>query len=124
MSAKNWIYVCHPYRSDPVGNSEKVREICSRLKNTYILIAPQLFLDSYMDEATERNRIMEVCLGYVERCDGLLICGDTISDGMRGEIQRASSCGIPIYSNVTEMLFRTGHMDCAPPRCVHKETGI
>lgn len=91
------IYVCHPFSSDPEGNARTVRTICRALVESGCLpIAPHLYLPAFVDERTERELAVALCLELVAVCDELRIYGRGVTAGMRREIDRAEALGIPV----------------------------
>lgn len=91
------VYVCHPYADDPAGNAARVQVVCRALADAgYVPVAPQLFLPQFLDEATERETAIRLCLELVAACDELRVYGGRISAGMRREIERAEALGIPV----------------------------
>jgi SRSO17 transposase len=64
------IYVCHRYSDDPEGNTRAIKEICRDLTaRGYCPIAPQLYLPHFLDEFTERETAMTLCLDLIRVCD-------------------------------------------------------
>lgn len=127
--SKKWVYICHKYRDDPVNNSIAVLDICKQIDtNLYVPIAPQIYLNMFIDEDSQRDLAMDICLNLLSRCDVLLICGPIISIGMKQEIQLAHGLGIPVINGginglkerTTKSISETGTPG-EPPRCVHKE---
>ena len=51
---------------------------------------------SAVDEATERELAVTLCLELVAVCDELRVYGRTVTGGMRREIDRAEALGIPV----------------------------
>ena len=91
------IYVCHPFAGDVEVNTGRVKIICRALvENGLLPVAPQLYLPQFMDEATDRDRALELCLGLLEVCDEVRVYGGRISSGMRLEIKHAEALGIPV----------------------------
>jgi hypothetical protein len=102
------VYICHAYGADPAGNGKKVAAICRAIKNQpefyhpsmcvdgrgmtrqYLPIAPQIYLDRFVDETTERRLAMNYCLDLLQACNELWIFGPTTA-GMRQEIAQARS---------------------------------
>jgi DNA polymerase-3 subunit epsilon len=94
---KRRVYVCHPYASDPVANVERVRAIARELADLDLMpVAPHLYIPAFVDEATERERALKLCLELVDTCDELWVFGDFVSPGMQREIAFARSRGIPV----------------------------
>ena len=95
------IFVCHPYAGDPAGNAAAVRRIARRIAlQGHVPIAPQRYLPQFIDEATERDLALRLCLELVAASDILEIHGDEITDGMRREITEARWRGIRILKGV------------------------
>lgn len=91
------IYVCHPYANDPAGNAVLVRGICRALvAEGRLPIAPHLYLPAFLDEATERELALELCLELVDLCDEVRAYGAVITPGMGREIAYARQRGIPV----------------------------
>ncbi|MGH9783806.1 MAG: hypothetical protein ACRD88_06430, partial [Terriglobia bacterium] len=57
--------------------------------------APQLYLPGFLDEATERDLAMRLCLGLVVLADEVRVYGEP-SAGMLEEIAEARRLGIPV----------------------------
>ncbi len=96
-SRRRRIYVCHPYANDPPRNVERVRGICRQLVAVgYLPIAPHLYLPAFIDEATERELALSLCLELVDLSDELRVFGTDLTIGMGREIQHAKQRGIPI----------------------------
>lgn len=93
------VYVCHPFRDDPVRNMERVRDICAELvADGYLPLAPHLFLPQILDETTDREVAMKLCLELLDDCDEVRVFGSDITDGMREEIARAEARGMPVVA--------------------------
>lgn len=58
-------------------------------------LAPQLFLPQFVDEESERDLALSLCLRLVSRADELWAFGDP-TEGMRLEIAEAERLGIPM----------------------------
>ena len=91
------VYVCHPYRDAPEANVARVTALCRTLtEDGFAPIAPQLYLPAFLDEATQRDEALALCLELLDACDELRVYGDRISEGMRLEIEHAEARGIPV----------------------------
>ena len=91
------VYVCHPFAGDPEGNAARVRAICGSLADAGLLpIAPHVYLPQFIDEATERERAMALCLELAGDCDEVRVYGGRVTEGMRREIEHAEARGIPV----------------------------
>ncbi|MGI5865486.1 MAG: exonuclease domain-containing protein [Myxococcales bacterium] len=91
------VYVCHPYRDDPQGNAARVAEVCRALTDSGLVpIAPQLYLPAFVDEATQREEALALCLELLDVCDEVRVYGERVSEGMRVELRHAEARRIPI----------------------------
>ena len=59
-------------------------------------VAPQLYLPQFVDERTERERALDLCLELLDACDEVRVYGGTVTAGMRAELARAEAKGIPV----------------------------
>ncbi len=90
------VYVCHPFASDPAGNIERVRAISQFLIDDGVLpIAPHLYLPQLVDETTDREQALALCLELLATCDEVRVFGDVVTDGMERELREAKRLGIP-----------------------------
>jgi hypothetical protein len=107
------VFVSHPYSSDPIGNGTTVKEIARRIASDgRFPLAPQIYLPRFVDEATERDLALKLCLELVALSDEVRVYGEP-SAGMRLEIAEAHRLGIPVIDGVTgERLLPKGE----PPR--------
>lgn len=81
------VYIGHPYSADIRGNKVKVLRLCKMAKAAGLLpIAPQLYLDQFMDDATEREEVMQMCLRLLDASDIVWFVGE-LSPGMMQEIE-------------------------------------
>jgi dienelactone hydrolase len=95
------IYVCHPFADDPVGNAERVRVICRTLvAEGHLPIAPQLYFPAFIDETTERELALRLCVELVACCEALWFYGTRITPGMEREISAAHERGIPVVNRL------------------------
>ena len=83
------VYICSPYRGDTENNTRKAREYCRyALEQNAIPFAPHLLYPQFMDDeelALFMGRVM------LDKCAEVWVFGETISSGMKGEIDRARS---------------------------------
>lgn len=93
------VYICSPYRGDIQGNTDFTRAMCRRAyQNGYEPIAPHLYYPQWLDDENpaERQYGMNRGLELIAMCDELWVCGETVSSGMRAEIDRAKELGVKI----------------------------
>ena len=93
------VYVASPYRGSIEGNRSRAREFCKfAVKTGAMPIAPHLLYPQFMDDTDKEQRKLGLsfALALLGKCDELWVFGENISEGMRGEIERAEKRGIPI----------------------------
>ena len=85
------VYVCSPFSGDVAGNTQKaIRYSRFAVDMGAIPIAPHLLFPLFMNEETERELALFMDMVLLGRCEELWVFGDTISSGMRAEIDRAN----------------------------------
>lgn len=91
------VYICSPYSGDVARNTELARRY-SRLaiERGCAPITPHLYLPGVLSEETERETAIRIDLRLLSACQEIWVCGTVISDGMRREIDRARSIGLPV----------------------------
>lgn len=98
------IYICSPYRGDIEKNVANARRYCEEVLGAgHMPIAPHLYFTQFLDDEIphEREKGLQMGLEWLAGCDEVLVCGDTVSEGMLGEIREAYRLGIKIdYSRV------------------------
>ena len=93
------VYVASPYAGDVEYNTEYAKQACRAvMESGHAFFAPHLLYPSILDDAQPEQRQlgMEMGLSVLSRCDELWAFGDTISEGMRSEIDAAERMGIPV----------------------------
>jgi dienelactone hydrolase len=96
------VYVAHPFSDDVTGNVERVRAICRAVVDEgHVPIAPHLYLPTFIDEATERELALRLCIELVACCEALWFCGTRITPGMEQEIAAAHARGIPVVNRLS-----------------------
>lgn len=92
------VYICHAYSSNPPRNCACIRRHCRALAMAGLVpIAPQLYLPAFVDEATERELALSLCLELLATCDEVRLFGAVITPGMQRELRFAREHGIPVY---------------------------
>lgn len=89
-------YICSPYSGDTEKNVERTKKFCRfALDKGYIPVAPHLMFPQFMDDskASERELAMRMDLILLGKCRVVLVLGDTVSEGMKKEIERAKKIG-------------------------------
>lgn len=90
------IYICSPFRGDTAANTEAAQRYCrSAYEQNCIPVAPHLYLPQFLndDEPKERDLALRIGLRLIDYCSEVWVHGDIISDGMRGEIDYATTTG-------------------------------
>ena len=102
------LYVAGPLRGDgtprAIRHNQRQMELMARhlqaLLPEAVLVVPHGNF-SFVDEAGEaglavRGRVLEACERLLLRCDGMILCGETLSPGMARERAVAQGAGLPI----------------------------
>ena len=97
------VYVCSPLsaptREGVMKNMEKAKEYCAKAVSYYdgkaSAFAPHAYLPHMLDDniSWQRKLALDFGLAVLEQCDVIAVCGDRISNGMRGEIEKAKELG-------------------------------
>lgn len=119
------IFVCSPYR--PTSKTEECRKDelaanISRAKNAcrilatlgFLPLAPHLYFTQFLkdEDAQERNTGMKLGMRWLEDADELWVFGNTISEGMAAEIEKAHELDKPVRNlpepgRVVELLLKS-----------------
>lgn len=116
-------YICSPL-SDPqeenfVGNMYAAREYMFYALKTMDLNtrAPHAYLPMLLRDHIPEERVLGLVFGLrlLECCDLMLICGNRVSNGMRGEIERAAELGLmmvvfheSLFEEVRRIVIKSG----------------
>jgi hypothetical protein len=86
-------YICSPYAGDVEQNIRNARRYCAfALEQKALPIAPHLLFPQFLGaEETEETRELALHMGLIllSKCHELWFFGDTVSDGMKMELNRA-----------------------------------
>lgn len=125
VTAPKKIFVCSPYR--PTSKTEECRKDelaanISRTKNAcrilatlgFLPLAPHLYFTQFLkdEDAQERNNGMKFGMRWLEDADELWVFGNTISEGMAAEIEKAHELNKPVRNlpepgRVVELLLKS-----------------
>jgi len=125
VTAPKKIFVCSPYR--PISKTEECRKDelaanISRAKNAcrilatlgFLPLAPHLYFTQFLkdEDAQERNTGMKLGMRWLEAADELWVFGNTISEGMAAEIEKAHELNKPVRNlpepgRVVELLLKS-----------------
>ena len=86
------VYICSPYAGDVETNIRAAQRYSRFAVDTgYLPIAPHLLFPQFMDDSDPKERELAMFFGNVlmSKCAELWVCGDTVSDGMAAEIEKA-----------------------------------
>ena len=119
------IFVCSPYRStaeDPKCQKNQLEANICRAKTAcrilstlgFLPLAPHLYFTQFLkdEEKKERETGMKLGLHWLEQADELWVFGDTVSEGMAAEIQKANELNKPVRNlpepgRVIELLLKS-----------------
>ena len=90
------IYICSPFRGDTAANTEAAQRYCrDAYEKNCIPVAPHLYLPRFLDDDVpeERDLALRIGLRLIDYCSEVWVHGDRISNGMRGEIDYATTTG-------------------------------
>jgi hypothetical protein len=93
------VYICSPFAGDETGNTERTRQFCKfAVRQGAIPFAPHLLYPQFMSDSDPEQRKLALLFGVVwlSRMDEVWVFGDRISEGMKRELAKARSKGIPI----------------------------
>lgn len=93
------VYICSPYRSDPKANLERTRKFCRfALDSGQIPLAVTLMFPQFMNDGDPAERELAIFMDIVlmGKCHEVWVLGDTVSEGMAEEIDRAKKRRQPI----------------------------
>lgn len=105
MERNDLAYVCSPLsaptREEIAENMRKARSY-AELVSAYFqcrAIAPHCFLPEYLDDNIPKEREIALAFGLsvLRISKALVVCGERISSGMKGEIRLARELRIPVY---------------------------
>ena len=87
------VYICSPYSHGCINtNIEKARKYSRfAVDKHYLPIIPHIYFTQFMDDTVSEERETAVFMNFVlmSKCVELWVFGDTISAGMKAEIERA-----------------------------------
>jgi len=95
------VFISHAFSGEVERNAQRVLAIARTCAMQGVLpLAPQSYLPQFIDEGTERELALRLCLGLVALCDEVRVYGE-LSAGMRLEIAEARCLGIPVVDGET-----------------------
>lgn len=94
------IYIASPLRGDYEENIQKAVEYCKIASSFGVIpLAPHLIFSQWCNDTipAQREQGLELGLELLQNCDELWVMGETISEGMRGELFYAQENGITTH---------------------------
>lgn len=119
------IFVCSPYRptskteecrkDELMANINRAKTACRILTTLgFLPMAPHLYFTQFLkdEDAQERNTGMKLGMRWLEDADELWVFGNTISEGMAAEIEKAHELNKPVRNlpepgRVVELLLKS-----------------
>ena len=84
------VYICSPYSGDEVANTKAAEKYCRMaVERKAIPFAPHLLYPRFMSEEEERDLALFMGKVMLDKCTEVWVFGDTVTNGMRGELERA-----------------------------------
>ena len=93
------VYICSPLSGAMQQNQENARRYCRfAVDSGAIPLAPHLYFPQFMSDANpaERNLALFMDIVLLSKCSELWVFGETISNGMSIEIEKAKHKGQPV----------------------------
>ena len=93
------VYIAHRLSGDWDANIADARLwVRAAIDCGYAPVAPYLMTEGILHEPEDREIGLQLDEAFVEVCDELWLCGETVSDGMAREAARAVNCGVMVRS--------------------------
>lgn len=96
---KKIVYICSPFRMDREYGMTFAKIMCAKAVDKGVVpYAPHLLFPQFLDDdnPADRRLALEMGLEMLRVVDELWVCGDVITEGMRGEIEEARKLGKPV----------------------------
>ena len=108
MNKNDLVYICSPLSAPTEQGIRKNMEKAAYYAGLVSgvtgcrAIAPHSFLPEYLDDniPEEREAALAFGLSILKLSKAVIVCGNRISSGMRGEIKMAGELNIPAYALV------------------------
>jgi len=102
------VYICSPCKGDINGNREKTLLYSKYVMSQgFIPFAPHLYFTEFSeflddDKPKEREIVLRLALEWLFQCNEVWVFGETISEGMKNEIEIANKIGIKVIHVKTD----------------------
>ena len=86
------VYICSPYAGDTEKNVENAKRYSRfAVDRHYLPVTPHIYFTQFMDDNIPEERNIAIFMNWVlmSKCTELWVFGNTISSGMKAEIDRA-----------------------------------
>ena len=86
------VYICSPYAGDTEKNVENAKRYSRfAVDRHYLPVTPHIYFTQFMDDNIPEERNIAIFMNWVlmSKCAELWVFGNTISSGMKAEIDRA-----------------------------------
>jgi len=123
--ARELLYIASPLRGDVEQNIQNAMRYCEKaIREGYIPLAPHVMYQGLFNDEIpeEREAALDIGLRMLEKCSRMWICGDRISEGMRGEMNLAKEKGIPVEEKPESFLWKLSRRKDTPFRGFSKES--
>ena len=95
------VFISHAFSADVELNSRRVLAIARACVREGLLpLAPQIYFPQFIDESTERDLALRLCLSLVGLADEVRVYG-RLSPGMIVEVEHARRLGIAVIDGRT-----------------------
>src|SRR5262245_52730409 len=95
------VFVSFPFSSDPASNAKAAGAIARMICLAGDLpVAPHCYLPTFVNEKTERDLALRLCLELLALCDEIRVYSGP-TEGMKLEIAEARRLGIPVIDGAT-----------------------
>ncbi len=107
---KKKVYVCSPCKGNIKNNRKKARLYSKYVASRgFIPFTPHLYFTEFAEflddnKPEEREIVLRLAIEWLFQCDELWSFGETISEGMKNEIEIAKKLGIKIVHVPTEIV--------------------
>ena len=86
------VYICSPYSGDTERNIENAKRYSRFAVDChYLPVTPHIYFTQFMDDNIPEERETAIFMNIIllSKCAELWVFGDTVSSGMKAEIERA-----------------------------------
>jgi hypothetical protein len=93
------VFICSPLSGDITQNTENARRYARfAVEKGKIPFVPHLLFPQFLNEADKDERHLGLFFGlrFLADCDEVWVFGDTVSEGMEQELEKAREWNIPI----------------------------